>query len=1046
MLPVTFENFFEQGASTIESSMRGIQKTYDEVVWGVDSPPDYIENKDKSVRKNNGTILRTAQQQQEHLQKQGALKAKAKSNSYFRTPGKNILQNTHSRYQHSFGTPTTQADDSWGNESSVSDPHSILMDSSSSSSECGSRKRRTPTPSWKYASASKHSNNSNTRSLSNLRISFGKKKKKRVPKERLKSKLESGSRSIDEIFGYSTRQTMTKTKDTLDQDVGLDFVVLDIPVSKNGLKKRSLLIVQRIDSKGLFAKTDLGVGDAILSINGTSFANERISLYSRRTARGAASEKPNIFQARALLNGRGRSVTIEYQKFGETNSSIFSSSFATQEKQAQEQGENDDDLEPLLSLQLQSQPSTKKFPSSSHSRRAASTRVDFLGMLRTNESPNLKKGKSMVPKGFSDDGESSSDDEHDELYRQEMEEPPRICRMARLKPRSLNSASYDVDKENNLNNIAHQAPDSPILPYASRLNNGPEEQIELLKQRVNGIEGRNSPSSPTPGSLQQFTKPAAQSPARSAFSDSKLPDGSPARSVRSESYLQDLRKTLSPTANAILADLSVGMADFGESTLTQSHASAKTNAKTLGQLIPPTTLAEGNHRDLIRVNRNVFEKLQQRVEFLKNNNIELRNEVTALKRNGDTNCQKLVQAETQLEQKEAKEKKYESQLDLLKSRLEISTIQSDKRHRELLQSKEKSIADNDKVISNLSKRIEGLEKANSKLIEQLKKVGAKRQEKQNSLQAQLDRLKMKFSAQSTLLDNVMTSNEELTSQNEAMESELRAYSVAAAAKVNAENNNTNGNKPPLHDGALAFATTGILFAEGSESELENIRRDPILLAQAQELSSCKERNVQLEDQVETLCKQLTAMSAQLKSKSLSSTIKSRRSSNRDTSEITPSLLDVTLTSSDDDAVDGMSTRTDGSTGREEPDNDPNVSVENPSDEEVVHPTNTFRLEYQHTFDNRDDLDENIQDDETISASNHSRNRHSQTIVDDSFDSVSSLVLMERILELETALQKTNLEPEESERFLVALQARISKLTARGYEKVVDIDIGESKEP
>lgn len=1043
MLPVSFENFFEQGASTVN-----------EVLWGVQSPQPAVE-------KDKGTILRTSAQQQQHLQRQGIPKSKTTSNSFFRTPGKTIPRHGNSQFQqNSFrnttnnvqGTPTTEVDDSWGNESSISDPHSILASSSSSSSESATRKRRLPNRSWKYPSGPKNNNkgsknSSNTRGLSNISINIGSKKQ-----HKLKNKLESGSRSIDEIFGYNTKQKLTKTKSSVDEDVGLDFMILDIPLSKNGLKKRSLLIVQNIDPKGLFAKTDLGVGDAILSINGTSFENQKKPRYGRITGtRGISSEKPNLFRARALLNGRGRSVTIEYQKFGETNSSVCTPPLVKphqyqQQQQNQPQDETNADMEPLLPSQ----------PQQANSRRSSSTRVDFLGMLRPTKS-NGKKGKSMTPKGFSD-AASSSSSEDDELYRQSLGEPPRISRMTRLKARSLNyGTTENKDKDVDNNNIKNQEtmktpPDSPTLPYRSYLDHGPEEQIELLKQRVNSSKANEAANSPTSSEVG-IPKPLAHSPARSAFSASKLSDGSPARSTRSDSYLQDLRKTLSPTANAILADLSVGMADFSESTMTKSdeEASMKSNTKN-GQLIPPTSnLSEGNQRDMIRINRKVVEKLQLRVEFLKKNNMELRNEVTAFKRNADTNCQKLVQAEKQLEQKDAMEQKYKSELDLLKSRLDISTIQADKRHRELLESKEKSIADNDKVISNLSKRIEGLEKANAKLIEQLKKLNAKRQEKQSNLQAQFDRLKMKFSAQSTLLDNVMTSNEELTSQNEAMESELHAYSVAAAAKVNTESNHSNNHKPPLHTG---FTTTGMLFAEGSESELEHIKRDPILLAQAKELSSCKERNSHLEDQVESLSKQLAALSAKVKSRPSIQTIKSGRSSatGRSRSETTPSLLDVTLTSSEDDAVDAMSTKTHGSTEREEPDHDPNVSVDNPSDEEGFLPrdasinrTNTFRLEYQHTFDNRDDLDQNVaQDDETVSTSNHSRNRQHQT-QDESFESVSSLVLMERILELETALQKTDLEPEDSQRFLLALQSRISKLTERGYEKVANINLAESNE-
>lgn len=596
-----------------------------------------------------------------------------------------------------------------------------------------------------------------------------------------------------------------------------------------------------------------------------------------------------------------------------------------------------------------------------------------------------------------------------------------------MKPRTqkhkINTEKSDETNEEQGQNISSRSNDKQDVSAPSQDTTPVQKQmlpIPILKQSISCL------SPEIDSTTSKKAKDVTHSPARSALSDSKLSDNSPARSTRSDSYLEDLRKTLSPTANAILAELSTGKKEVNEPTQ-QQHDSESS------QMIAPVNLfPEGNLLlETTEISLKELEKLNLRIEFLNKNNLQLKSEVASLKQNMDTTSQKLAQAEKQKEQSDAKDKVYTNQLKLLKSRLEIATIQSDKRQRELLEAKEKSIAENDKVISNLSKRIETLESTNKRLVEQLKKVETKRQEKQTNLQAQFDRLKMKFSAQSTLLDNVMTSNEELTSQNEAMESELHAYTIAASAKTN----NISNQRPPLSP----VTTTGMLFAEGSESELEHIKRDPILLAQAKELSSCKERNSQLEDQIESLSKKLADAMVQLQAKPpMPVVIKRHRESPH-----TPSLLDVTDTSSFEENDEN------------------NVSMDRSSDEgglntlpsllqasfssemeEVRNPTNTYQLEYEHKTEKKTSDDDDMV---SVSLSNHDRQGEPSmsNIADESFESVTSQMLMDRILELEIALQRTNLQPEESEKFLVALQSRIAKLTARGYEKVEESDSDEA---
>ena len=755
MLPVAFESFFEQSASTV----RGFQKTYDQVVWGVESPPPYDKGKNDPPTTKQQQQKQTQQQKKLLYQPYGMTKQqpKQKKNRFFRTPTttrgrtKNIRRrmiHRHSRPETSntsninnrninngknvLGTPTTDADDSSEGESAASRPHSILesaasdphsileIDSPSDSSSIFESEndvalnrialappsgRSRITPRWKYATDSKTKSKNNafekssSSSPSNIHIKI--KPESNNSSRRSKTKLQQKlgrSRSIDEIFGYNTKQSITKAKSSLDQDVGIDFMVLDIPSQTNSLKKRPLLIVRNIDRKGLFASTDLGVGDAVLSINGTSFADQVSPRYGNRSGpRGNSSGKPNLFQARALLNGRKRSVTIEYQKFGETNYSVCSSTLQQQQQQQEQQYIAAKSLA-LAHEQGQHPVSTsitsKPFASLAHSRRSSSNRVDFLGNIRTNtksspSSPkNGKKGKSSrfakILTPFSDSESSTSSDveyeEYQQHYQQQVEAPPRISRLNYDKENSPGTIH-----SNDKHGVFHTTTEAVTLPYRSVLNNGPEEQIQLLKQRVDSVQTSNR--------ADNQSKAAAQSPARSTFSESKVSTCSPARSTRSESYLQELRKSLSPTANAILADLSVGMTDVSDAPQ-QPQQQVPADSIKKGKQLPPTNfVSDGNEGELVRINRKVFDKVYLRVEILKKNNMELKNELAALKENQVSNLQKLTQAQKQLDQNDNKEKAHLSQIELLQSRLDISTIQADKRHRELLESKEKSIAD-----------------------------------------------------------------------------------------------------------------------------------------------------------------------------------------------------------------------------------------------------------------------------------------------------------------------------------------------------------------
>ena len=1245
MLPMTFETFVEQGASKIDASVRELQRTYDEVVWGIESPPPYVDKK-KQAQAPTSSSSGKKKVTRKHGRQNNNNKKKPRSRVRFnRQRARNDVQTTPSTVTDVDSLFNDDDDDSSG----MSDQGSTTsLTSSASESEIATLTRRTARygannnngfisqPQHRYQTPSDNSilathqptTKAAAGSSDNNSILASHQPTKPPTKihGRPRRKIAASPPSIDEIFGYNTRQTISRRKAFADQDVGLDFCLLDAPTGSG--RSRSLLIVQGIDPKGLFADTDLGVGDAVLAINGVNIREEEpspLGLHGNQRSRSYESNnpssspssspsfnKPNLFKARALLNGRGLIVRIDYQKFGETNSSIAPSLEGTtmgakyHNVKGLASGPAITTAAAALSRDyplIREEPSVPRnsvYRSRRKSSGPASTRVDFLGALRSTDPSATTMTSYTATIGRSSSEEEEEEEEEDPTLlpsiennvlntkvnisadssattksnnttntkeqqaspsdeaksETELEAPPKISRLTRLKARTQKLRSNRKNKtnggknhnKNNKNNnnskirstgaddkendpnvaavepvetvpaIKHESETTELdtsaasaaLPYRSLLSNsnGPEEQMRLLKERVrssgssSSLPGKNGTTATTSngGGASPRSIRSVDNGCDGGGGDSNSAFCSPARSTlstHSESYLSKLRKGLSSTANAILDDLS-----FGEAP--KSGCVGSTDADAAVGL-------DDRQEEMMRVNRRFYHKLQIRIDCLQQSNARLTDELSAMRRGEDH--KKLEEVRRQLDQAEAKEKVYESELGLYKSRLDIANIQADKRHRELTESKEQLVAENDKVIANLTKRIEQLEGANRRLLEQLQKVDTKRQEKYSSLQAQFERLKMKFSAQSTLLDNVMTANEELTSRNKDLESELH-----------------ESVKPHVPDPVSPTPTSptgGMFLVEASEYDTEHIKRDPILLAQAKELSSLREENANLEDKVDSLTLRLSDLEEFQRSAAQEPAValppvKEVRSdgapSGNDStgaSDANRSLIDNAFSSSGEEESDtsnhhrGKSTQTRPPLPRRKKATSPssrhnpnNVSIENPSDESTGFnvslveiptdedsafntggvgcwrpgspnnhqsgfyssdgPATTFKLKYRHEYEdlarldvgNDDVVDDNerkVNKEAMNHQQNHGPNRSTKPVrspstVDESFESTSSLALMERILELETALQGApDLNPDETQKFVTSLQSRMAKLNEKGYSRVGTVEVLSTEE-
>jgi hypothetical protein len=425
---------------------------------------------------------------------------------------------------------------------------------------------------------------------------------------------------------------------------------------------------------------------------------------------------------------------------------------------------------------------------------------------------------------------------------------------------------------------------------------------------------------------------------------------------------------------------------------------------------------DNHQKELIRINRKVFEKLHGRIDRLKRNNIQLTDQIVSLRRENSDSLAKLLDVQSRLEKTCERERGYQSEIELLRSRYEMSIIQADKRQKELITSKEKSQKENDKVISDCLKQIASLESTNQG---QLQIADKERQEKYNDLFSQMERLEMKFSAQSTLLDTVMTANEELTTQNEEMEVEYQKH----------HHHNSSSNESAV------------------------------------EIANCKARNTYLEKRVANLESQLGLQEGRLLNQDSIgiSIISEDHSGNNTSSNSNPSDEEMIadqnyVSASTDDSFVEVFVGGNGISGnrhqqhrypqgllRGEPTNNNNgreagteILLKYPNNGELFDNSIVeVVVVEEEEEDNTDSINNNRikghnESYESVSSNVLIERIHRIKDSNESFDSLSSQVLMERMVELENALQDRDMTEEERVGFVSTLQARVQRLIERGY--------------
>ena len=208
MMAMNFENFLEQGASTFEDTVQELQRTYDEVVLGIERPPSYIEKITTSEEKHSWTLPMKKKKQVGNNRNKNMIPRSPSVGHGDRISPTRDMGSSSSLYRRVQSTPTTVDDSSWGDNSSLSYPGN-----ESTSLCCESDLARTKQRSHKKILSSLERLEQKGRYGTGAANTGGGNKAKEDAKKKKQNRLEQKIKSnkptdsFDEFFGYSTKQT-----------------------------------------------------------------------------------------------------------------------------------------------------------------------------------------------------------------------------------------------------------------------------------------------------------------------------------------------------------------------------------------------------------------------------------------------------------------------------------------------------------------------------------------------------------------------------------------------------------------------------------------------------------------------------------------------------------------------------------------------------------------------------------------------------------------------------------------------------------------------
>jgi len=419
-------------------------------------------------------------------------------------------------------------------------------------------------------------------------------------------------------------------------------------------------------------------------------------------------------------------------------------------------------------------------------------------------------------------------------------------------------------------------------------------------------------------------------------------------------------------------------------------------------------------KELIRINRKVFEKLHGRIDQLIRSNTQLSTEVHSLQSESSETARKFFNMTSQLKKVRDRERCYQSEIESLKSISDEAIIQQDRRQKEMYLSKQQLKNDHYEEVTDLTSRIVTLETTNQDLRNQMEKLQQDHDQLQQSNERQLkdvrfeegkqdplvsqesdpqekrrfedllfqvERLQRKLDSQSTLLDNVMTTNEELTTQNVQMDQELSKLLSSSYPSKSSENDDEDDNIDSTH----------------SRSHYRS---------KAIEVANYKQRNAYLHHRIEKLEEERSKLSFSHISVATTSTANN-----------TSNLV----------IGDGNSSSL----------NDTKGSHPSEGDESFNHfmnhnyQTNNYNNGFVSLASNTSSNQDVHRAMKYLRDSNSNKNGGR---TDESFESANSLALMGQIFELENALDNREMNEEEREKIVCMLQSQVKRVMKKGYEQ------------
>jgi hypothetical protein len=641
--------------------------------------------------------------------------------------------------------------------------------------------------------------------------------------------------SFENFLGYHSQRTVTRTKLSMTQPVGLDFMTLKT-------RAGTMLIVSKIQTDSLFATSSLGVGDAVLSINGVTFRSGVANCGGDNICR------PDVAIAQRLLekgwdgrhrDHRGRNnptrvassnredrlkVTIEYQKFdgghppspspvpspsregkrsatphseldeknsdlGDDNDNDFCATGCSSEAVAAVTAVTTDSVTPSRKEWLERKSllwgparallKRSRTPTKSRKSRPASPamqRTSTSGRISPPKIVHPQKGTAASPSSATNDRSSSSRlaelrSKHTQL--RESSNQKLDASRKRLLSAHIEAANGMAQGEKTT--YSCESPASLGTQLEQDKKTLFDEKVESMKREL----------------LSSVEKQTKKEAAASLLVDTSTSDDEYKLARTHQETLITNVQNLSIVSTVSDFDVSPEPLDREQAKNTTVRTPSRQSRaisllddaswstleyleKEAGRRNTTAQILGEHHQELIRLNKKVSEKLRSKVDLLKRSNMKLAEEVAELRKEDGLKTEMLSSWQKQMEDEKHEKEALHKTVELYKSQLRICSLQSDKRQQELLAQIEKQEEKASGRAEMLLQRIGILEQSNRKLMTRLQNAD-KSHRRRNVLEEEMKQLRQKLASQTETIESLLHSNDDMTTKNLELERQLNEW-------------------------------------------------------------------------------------------------------------------------------------------------------------------------------------------------------------------------------------------------------------------------------